>query len=175
MQEEEIQAESKAKNSMVEDNMGGSDDRVYELGYLLVPTIPEEEVPAIYGNLKELVSSLGGSMISDDMPRMTGLAYSMLKVHKNVRSKFDTAYFGWLKFEVNPENISDIKKKLDLDPNLIRFLIIKTVKENTIAAKRFVHRDMARRKAPAVKKEEGVVTEIDKEEIDKEIDALIEA
>ena len=148
--------------------------RVYELGYLLVSSIPEEGVPVIYGNLKEMVSSFGGEMISDEMPKMINLAYTMRKVVSNVRSKFDTAYFGWLKFNMDTEKVLELKKKLDLDPNVIRFLILKTVKENTIAAKRFVHRDN-RRKMPAVK--EGVEVEmavpINKEEIDKEIDAMV--
>jgi len=151
--------------------------RVYELGYLLVPTISEEEVPAVYGNLKELVASHGGVMISDDMPRMIPLAYEMLKVVQNVRSKFTNAYFGWVKFEMGADQIGEMKKKLDLDPNVLRFLIIKTVRENTIAAKRFVSREGGvHRKAPGVgvKKEEGApVEEINKEEIDKEIEAMV--
>ena len=148
--------------------------RVYEVGYLLVPTLSEENMPSVYSNLKDLVVSLGGEIISDEMPKMISLAYSMLKVVQNVRSKFDTAYFGWVKFEMSPDKVLELKKKLDLDPNFIRFLILKTVKENTIAAKRFIHKD-SRRKMPTTKKdgEAEVVTPIDKEEIDKEIDAMI--
>ena len=53
------------------------DSRIYEVGYLLVPAISEEELPVVYGNLKELVASFGGNIISDDMPKMLGLAYPM--------------------------------------------------------------------------------------------------
>lgn len=151
----------------------GADSRVYEVGYLLVPTLKEEDVPAAYGNLKELISSLGGEAISDEMPRMIPLAYNMQKVISNVRSKFSSAYFGWIKFYMKPSGVLQLKSKLDMDNNFIRFLIIKTVKENTIAAKRFVRDDMAHRKAVTPKKEAGVVTEIDKEEIDKEIEAMV--
>jgi len=156
-----------------------TDPRVYEVGYLLVPTISEEDVSVQYGNLKNLVSTLGGQVISDEMPVMIPLAYPMLKVVSNVRNKFDKAYFGWTKFYLDPKQAATLKKKLDQDPNIIRFLIIKTVKENTIASKRFVQREGGiRRKAPGVgetKKEEGEATPINKEEIDKEIDALVEA
>jgi ribosomal protein S6 len=150
-----------------------ADGRVYELGYLLVPTIPEENVAGIYSNLKDLVSSLGGIHISDEMPKMIPLAYSMMKVVANVRSKFNTAYFGWVKFTMDSDKILELKKKLDFDPNVIRFLILKTVKENTIAAKRFVRGDM--RKKPGVGKTENseTVVPINKEEVDKEIDALV--
>jgi ribosomal protein S6 len=148
--------------------------RIYEVSYLLVPTLSEENVPATYSGFKDLVVSLGGEIISDEMPKMISLAYTMLKVVQNVRNKFDSAYFGWVKFEMNPEKVLELKKKLDVNPNFIRFLILKTVRENTIAAKRFVHRD-SRRKISAPKKggENKISAPINKEEIDKEIDAMV--
>lgn len=150
-------------------------NRIYEVGYLLVPTLPEEEIPKIYGNLKELIISLGGEIISDEMPRKFNLAYTMTKVVQNVRNKFDTAYFGWVKFSMDSDKVLELKKKLDLDLNIIRFLLIKTVKENTIAAKRFVSRDMTHKRVLFSKGDEPKeTTPIDKEEIDKEIDAMVE-
>lgn len=150
-----------------------SDKQVYELGYLLVPTIAEEDVPISYGNLKELVSSFGGEIISDEMPRMISLAYSMQKITSNVRNKFNTAYFGWTKFIMDSQKVLELKKHFDLDPNFIRLLLLKTVKENTIAAKRFVRREIYKR--PAIRKntENEIAVPINKEEIDKEIDALV--
>ena len=153
----------------------GVNERVYELGYLLVPSITEENLPVMYGNIKELVSSFKGEIISDEMPKIIPLAYSMVKVISNVRNKFNTAYFGWTKFVMDSDKVLELKKKLDLDPNFVRFLILKTVKENTIAAKRFVGRDAGHKRVPnthkTVEGEEAVP--INKEEIDKEIDAMI--
>ena len=152
---------------------GDANSRVYELGYLLVPTISEENLSVIYGNLKELVVSFGGEIISDEMPKMIPLAYPMLKVVANVRNKFKTAYFGWAKFTMDSDKVLELKKKLDLDPNFIRFLILKTVKENTIATKKFARGETHRR--PMYKKNENKETAvpINKEEIDKEIDAMV--
>ena len=148
--------------------------RIYEVGYLLVPTISEENIPVNYGNLKNLLVSLGGEIIFDEVPKMISLAYTMSKVVQNVRNKFDSAYFGWVKFEINSEKVLELKKKLDLDPNFVRFLILKTVRENTIAAKRFIHKDSRRKTFTARKEGENeIVTPIDKEEIDKEIDAMV--
>ncbi|OGI67937.1 hypothetical protein A2738_03765 [Candidatus Nomurabacteria bacterium RIFCSPHIGHO2_01_FULL_42_15] len=149
--------------------------QVYELGYLLVPTIKEEDMPISYGNLKELVSSFRGAVIADEMPKMINLSYTMSKVISNVRNKFSTAYFGWVKFTMDSQKVLELKKNLDLDPNFIRFLILKTVKENTIAAKRFIRGDIY--KKPKTKKtaENETALPINKEEIDKEIEALIAA
>ncbi len=159
-----------------DENMDG-DARVYEVGYLLAPTIPSEEVASVYGNLKELINSLGGQVIADEMPRQINLAYQMLHVFQNKRQKFDTAYFGWMKFSVVPAKVAELKKSLDLDPNFIRFLTMKTVKENTLATKKFVRPDMAKRKPFTAKKEGETeeVVEINKEELDKEIEAMVSA
>ncbi len=165
------EVENKEENKMSE----GTDGKVYELGYLLVPTIAEEEVASVYGGLKDLISGFGGSFVADEMPRMMPIAYSMTKVVANVRSKFNTAYFGWVKFIMLPADVLELKRKLDFDPNVIRFLLIKTVKENTMATKRFPRADVAR-KAPVNKEgEEGATLPIDKAEIDKEIDAMVSA
>jgi ribosomal protein S6 len=162
---------------VMEENKGEAEgnDRVYELGYLLVPTLSEEEVPVQYGNLKDLVASFGGVPIADEMPKMIPLAYAMTKVVANVRNKFNTAYFGWTKFTMDSGKVLELKKKLDLDPHFIRFLILKTVKENTIAAKRFVRGEVMHRRPPTKKMDDEVAVPINKEEVDKEIDAMVAA
>jgi ribosomal protein S6 len=163
----------KAENEEKNEAQLNTDSRVYELGYLLVPSITEENLPATYGNLRELVASFKGEIISDEMPKMMPLAYGMSKVLANTRHKFNTAYFGWIKFVMDSENVPELKKKLDLDLNLIRFLIMKTVKENTIASKRFVRGEMHRKPRAEKNGENETAMPINKEEIDKEIDALI--
>ena len=161
------------EENILNETEGGVNSRIYELGYLLVPTISEEEIPATYGNLKELVASFGGVTISDEMPKMINLAYPMVKVIANIRNKFKTGYFGWVKFTMSSDKVLELKKKLDLDPTIVRFLILKTVKENTIATKRFVRGEIAHRKTKTEKGEDEIVTPINKEEIDKEIDAMV--
>lgn len=163
------------ENDIFEEESTDVESRVYEIGYLLVSDLKEEEVPTVYGDLKELVSSFGGQIISDEMPVAINLAYPMRKVIQNVNHNYDSAYFGWVKFFMDPEKVAELKRKLDFDSRIIRFLIIKTVKENTIASKRFV-RDASRRKNNVLgktdeSKEEGAT--INKEEIDKEIEAMV--
>lgn len=149
------------------------DKRVYELGYLLVPTLETEAVPAILGELKDLISSFEGDHISEDMPKLINLAYPMIKVVSNVRSKFDTGYFGWFKFFMDRDKVLELKKKIELDPNIIRFLILKTVQENTLASKRFVGRDSAYRKNSHKKDKQEETEPINKEEVDREIEAMV--
>src|SRR3989344_2306978 len=104
---------------MDQENEDGIDARVYELGYLLAPSISQDDIPVHYGNMKELVLSLGGEIIADEIPKPIPLAYSMSKVISNTRNKFNTAYFGWIKFEVSAEKALELKRRLDLDPNIV--------------------------------------------------------
>ena len=158
----------------MDSNLEEKKSRIYEAGYLLLSTLSEEEMPAVYTGLKDLVASFGAEIISDEMPKMIPLSYTMSKVIQNVRNKFDSAYFGWIKFEIDPEKIGELKKKLDLEPKILRFLVLKTVKENTIASKRFVHRDLRRKISIKKEGEENETpAPIDKEEIDKEIEAMV--
>lgn len=150
--------------------------KVYEVGYLLVPTIAEEDLNVHYGNLKNLIVSFGGEIIADDMPKSIPLAYSMVKVISNIRNKFNTAYFGWFKFTMPASKVLELKKNLDLDINVIRFLILKTVKENTIATKKFTRGEVFKKPTSSKKGAENeTAAPINKEEIDKEIDAMVQA
>ncbi len=152
-----------------------SDARVYEVSYLLSSAVEENDVPAEYGNLKELIASLGGELISDEMPKNIELAYTISKVIKNIRYKFDNAYFGWFKFTMDADKVLELKKKLDLDPKIVRHLIIKTVRENTIFTKKFVKSTFVAKRSNDNSSENAEPVEINKEEIDKEIDAMVEA
>ncbi len=166
MAESEVKANNNGNNSE-------SEARIYEVGYLLSPAIDGADVPVEYTNLKDLISSLKGELIADDMPKSIELAYTMEKVIANVKHKFNTAYFGWIKFAMDADKVTDLKKKLDLDTKIVRFLIMKTVRENTVAAKRFVRGDAMRKRTPVMRGDTEEAPAINKEEIDKEIDAMV--
>jgi ribosomal protein S6 len=149
--------------------------QIYEVGYLLLPSLPQEEIGVVYTSLKDLVLELKGELVSDEMPKLIDLSYMISKVINNIRTKFINAYFGWIKFEMNTDSVSELKNKLSLNENVLRFLIFKTVRENTIASKKFSSREGGFKKRTFSKKEEnnGESIEINKEEIDKEIDAMV--
>ncbi|MFA5751031.1 MAG: 30S ribosomal protein S6 [Candidatus Paceibacterota bacterium] len=149
--------------------------QIYELGFLLLPSISEENIPVVFDNYKELIISFGGDVISGEMPRMIRLAYVMTKIIENKRNKFDSAYFGWVKFEMSPEKLVELKSKLDLSPDLIRFLIIKTVRENTLAPRKYSGNNNRFKNGVEKREEKKDDMPIDEEQVSKEIDALAEA
>ena len=110
--------------------------RVYELGFILVPQTPEVEVPSEVDRLKSAVTDVGGTLISEGTPQFIDLAYTMEKNIASKKFKWSQGYFGWIKFESDPASMEVLKKALDANKELIRYIIVKTAVENTIVFKK---------------------------------------
>ena len=149
---------------------------VYEVSYLLLPSLAVEQVPSKAASMKTMLTSLGGTVISDENPVLIDLAYSMTKVVGTDRHKANTGYFGWIKFEMATGDVEKVKKALDADVDTVRYLIIKTVRENTLLngkmklqkEEKFVRDEDALEDVPA-----DVLKETAPEEVDKSIDDLV--
>ena len=150
---------------------------VYEVSYLLLPSIAEEQISAKTLALKEILEKAGSSIISDENPVLIDIAYPMTKVVGTVRHKANSGYFGWIKFEIEALGISKVKKAFESNDDVLRFLIMKTVRENTL-----LNGKMMFKKEEKAKKEESEpadevldepVKEQMPEDIDKSIDDLV--
>ncbi|MFZ2621451.1 MAG: 30S ribosomal protein S6 [Minisyncoccia bacterium] len=148
---------------------------VYEVSYLLLPSLAQEQAPLKAVVLKETLTSLGGAVISDEDPVLIDLAYPMLKVVTTVRHKVNTGYFGWIKFEITPQGIEKIKKTLDADANIVRYIIIRTVRENTLlnGKMKFQKEEKVRKVDDIVDNIPEVSKEVVSEDLDKNIDDLV--
>ena len=145
--------------------------KIYEIGYLLTPELLEGAVAEEVNALKTLVlDKLGGIEISSEMPKPIGLAYEMRKKVSGKTERYNKAHFGWIKFELSPESIAGAKSYLEGNAKVIRFLIIKTVRENTLAVKK-----APRTGEPARKKtgSESTLPAMSEEELDKTIEELV--
>ena len=67
---------------------------------------------------------------------MRELAYEMVRVIKNVNTRFNEGYFGWVKFEMDPNQINEFDKKLSLDEEIVRFITVKADKDVNIYTKK---------------------------------------
>jgi ribosomal protein S6 len=115
------------------------DDRlsVYEIGYLIASSVPEEKVPAEADAIKAIVTGAGAEVIADEAPHFQQLAYSMrVKMVSGAYEKYDSAYFGWIKFELGSSKIEAVKKAIEVKPSVLRMLLITTVREQTYLGKR---------------------------------------
>ena len=160
------------KEIKTEENVENLDSKVsvYEVGYIMVPSITEESLGGEVTSFKDSLTEKGAIFISDEYPKMIELAYEMTRSINNKKQKFSYGYFGWVKFECTTLQAKEIKEDLDKNEKLVRYLLIKTVRENTMSVKRVYKTDSARRRSTP-KTEES--TPINVEEVDKEIEALV--
>jgi ribosomal protein S6 len=149
------------------------DGRVYELAYLFIPLLAEETVMASFGNLKALLEKHGATFIAEETPKMMELAYQMSRIIENKKTWFDNAYFGWIKFEIEPSAIAEIEEVLKRDEQIIRYMTLKTVRESTMASKKPMREYRKRTSEKSEGGEEIPAAPMNKEEVDKQIDALI--
>ena len=136
---------------MTEINETIVDNRVYEISFIFDNNIDEEAALKKADVLKQSIATLGGSFISEEVPYMRELAYEMIRVQNNVNVRFNEGYFGWIKFELSGDKVKEFEKALKLDEQLVRYLVVNTVRENTVYTKR----------APVIKAETLVDNEDD--------------
>lgn len=122
-------------NKKIENTVG--EQLVYETSLLFVPELDSESLSQTIASIKEKVVSLEGAFISEGEPVYIKLAYQVQKSINNKIKKVDFAHFYWLKFDLSPEKIAEFEKfiKLNLAESSMRYLIIKTVRENTVLTK----------------------------------------
>lgn len=158
--------------------------KVYEIGYLIVSSVPEEKVPALADSLQELLFKKEANILASETPELRRLAYTMVKKIGSKNHSFDRGYFGWFKFEVKTSEIESIKKDFELNPDILRVLLISTVRENTYLGKRMpadisisspvVGEEQTSEQAPSNPQTETETTQTSSiEEMDKSIDEMV--
>lgn len=160
---------------IIKDSADQVDNRIYEIGFHIVSSIPEEKLPAEMAVIKELLEKNGAVFISEELPKLKHLTYKMTKVVGARHLKFDTAYFGWVKFEMDPGKVEVVEKALKLSDTILRFLIIKTVRESTMSVLKPAYRPTEAKPIPGidVKSDLSVKPPVSEAELDKTIDALM--
>ena len=146
--------------------------KIYELGYILVSSLPDEKIAEEVGSIKTLLAKNGAELVSSEDPILIDLAYPMVKVVSAQRQKYSRGYFGWVKFEGEPEALSEIKKALDLSTTVLRYMIVKTVRENTLLNGKMVLRKEEREEMAPEEVGDEVLAE-SAEVLDKSIDDLV--
>src|SRR3989338_5498231 len=74
-----------------------SEHRVYEVGFLIVPTVTEEELPREVTAVKDVLDKEKASVIAEEFPKFRALTYGMQKRVGGAYQTHTNAYFGWVK------------------------------------------------------------------------------
>jgi len=116
--------------------------KVYELGIHLLPTLSEADVQVEFSKIKAQIEKLQGEFISESLPRMFTLAYEIPKTIKAQKRWYETAYFGWVKFELEAKSLAVFEKFVKELEHTLRYLIVKTVREDTIVSEDLLANDI---------------------------------
>lgn len=164
--------------TIVSDETALEDKRVYELGYHLMPDLGEDEVEKAVSDIKALVEKNGGVLISNEFPKLMGLSYTFVIKVESRGTKFDKAHFGWVKFEMYGDEALVFKEAIDLEKRIIRSIIVRTVREDTMKTYKRTLFDSGPKSdilSAPIKKLETVEekTPVSEEELDKSIEKLV--
>lgn len=103
--------------------------QIYELGYLILPSIPEDGLPDVVNKIKSAIEKAGGKEVAGENPFKSELAYEMTKTIGASRYVVKEAYVGWVKFELEPAEALSLKASLEKIDEILRSLIIKVPRE----------------------------------------------
>jgi len=162
-----VKTQSKTKEAPEEEDVAFiKEPTIYQVGYLLVPTLSEEELSQSVLKLKDSIREKEGAILSEGEPKTKHLAYKMKKVIGHDRALHENAYFGWMFFTMRALEIGDIKTAYDENKDVLRFLITKAVQSELSPRKKKPQIVRARKRTEEEK-------EASSEEIDQAIEELV--
>ena len=107
--------------------------RVYEVGYHLLPTLSDEALSEAAASVVDLLKKADAEIIGERPPAKVQLAYAIEKKIDGARQSFDTAHFGWVAFEATGTALPELEQALKTNPNILRFILIKTSRDAVAA------------------------------------------
>lgn len=137
----------------------------YEIAYLLSPSISEEEVLTHAEKLNALIEEQKGTVKHFQEPRKHKLSYPIQKERN--------AYFGWSTFRLAPDAVTQLKKKLNEYPHVLRYLIVEEETRLRAPVFRTPTRPMSQ-KSPTIPREaEKGDEKLDLEALDKKLEEIL--
>lgn len=136
------------------------DERVlYEFAYHVLPTVAEGEVTDVVASIKRFITDAEGEVTDEEMPERVDLEYPIVKYIEGKNRKFTSAYFGWVRFALEPGALEGLIEGLHHETRILRDLMIRLSKREE--AHPFRYHEHKR----AGKREETIPAEEDTESI----------
>ena len=113
---------------MSKETMPAADAAHYELAFHVLPTVAEGEVADVFTSLKTAIEQAGGTITLEEAPARFELAYEIIKLLEGRNRKFTSAYFGWVRFTLEPVQLEELMEEVEGTPQLLRHLVIRLTK-----------------------------------------------
>ncbi len=147
---------------------------IYEVGFHLVPTIAEDGVGAAVEKIRKIIGD-DAEFISEGYPQKMHLAYTVERAAQGKREKYGESWFGWIKFAQKREKMPAIEAALNASREVLRSLIIETVREDIVPPKARAVFASDRLEGETIKKPaapQEKAAPVSEAELDKSIDAI---
>jgi len=133
--------------------------RLYELTYLITPDFTEIEVKNFYNKINSLIEKEKGVLDSIEFKEKTFLKRDLAYPIKNKKE----AILKSLRFRLDPKNLENIKKFLDSEKQILRYLILaKAPKKIEVKLK------------PKIQRPSKKVKKVELKEIEKKLEEILE-
>ena len=113
---------------MSKETMPAADAAHYELAFHVLPTVAEGEVSDVFTSLKTAIEKAGGTITTEEAPARFELAYEIIKLLEGRYRKFTSAYFGWVRFTLEPAQLEAVTEAVEGTPQLLRHMVIRLTK-----------------------------------------------
>lgn len=135
--------------------------QLYQLDYLISPEISEQDAQALGEKIKSLIEKDQGSIVKIELLSNQVLAYEV----KN----FTEAFLAGLSFNLEPEKLEELKKTLESEKNILRYMVFK---------KRLLKDKPRTRRAIKISKEIKILKtkpkrKVELKEIEKKLDEIL--
>lgn len=101
--------------------------KLYEIGFHIIPSVSPEKLVGEVATIKKTLTSNGAEIVKEIEPKLINLAYQMVKKILDANYKFNKAYFGSITFNATATAVEIIKKEIDANNSILRYLLVKTV------------------------------------------------
>lgn len=149
----------------------------YEVGFLLIPTLSEDQVNSTVEGIRKAITSRGGAVSAEGAPQMRPLAYEMTKGTVGKKHKYKTAHFGWIQCTLASAEALPFRADLEKNTDILRFLFIRKDRETVLLTPQDVESEGGEKvESPAEETEasaDAKVSSATPEELDKKIDNLV--
>jgi small subunit ribosomal protein S6 len=91
--------------------------KTYEFTYLISPDLSREDLSSLQETIKSFIKEEEGSIVRINSPLKRILAYPIKKNKE--------AFLADLTFDLNPDKLDSLKKKIRAEKRIIRYLLLK--------------------------------------------------
>jgi len=94
--------------------------RLYELTYLILPDLKEEDLKSLEERIVGFLQDKGGVLENIKKPKEIKLGYPI----KKNSTKYEKAYLATIEFYLNPSTIEEVALFVKKEPQILRHIIV---------------------------------------------------